>query len=126
MNVVDAPTPSLGVDVGMLQAVVIDGPTGTRLAEGLPGDHPHRHAVDLLDMWHLVLVTLGSALREEVVSLRHVRVGIHHPQAFSQLEQFDPPLDPWAPGPQFRPALTRSLTATPTPSPSAVPLSREG
>ena len=78
VHVVDAPGPTLGVAEGVLVAVRVDGAARTGLAERLPLDHPHVHAVDPLDVGHLVLVPLRRPLGEEVVTLRHVRVGVDH------------------------------------------------
>ncbi len=78
VDVADAPTPTLGVAEGVLVAGVVDGAPRTGLAERLPVDHPHVHAVDPLDMGDLVLIALRRALGEEVVTLRHVGVGVDH------------------------------------------------
>src|SRR6476659_2501161 len=68
----------------MLLAVVVDGAAGSGSAEGVSVEDPHVDAVDLDDVGDLVLVPLGRPLREEVVALGHVRVGVDDAQSFYQ------------------------------------------
>ena len=85
VDVVDAPRPALRVGARVLLAVEVDGATRARLAEGVAVDDPHVHAVDLLDVRHLVLVALRCSLGEQVVPLGHVSVGVDDANALGQL-----------------------------------------
>ena len=76
--------PPWELDERVLLAVAVDGAARARLAEGVAVDDPHVHAVDLDDVRHLVLVALRCPLGEEIVTLRHVGVGIDDADALGQ------------------------------------------
>ena len=78
--------PPLGVAERVLLPGVVDGAAGAGLAERLPLDDPHVHAVDPLDVRDLVLVALRCPLGEQIVPLGHVRVCVDNPKTFGHLK----------------------------------------